>query len=199
MRITQEAKAENRKKILSVAFELFQENGYEKTTTRDISKACGMAKGTLFNYFASKETLAMTLVAEAMEQGRLSYIERRTDDESLEEELFLFVASELRALRPFRTYIGPVLESTMSVFAKTSSCQAGELARKNHLLTVGEILCGHGYEIIDNSVTVTVYWSLYLGILAHWSKDASAKQQETLALLDYSMKVFGATITGNIL
>lgn len=198
MRITQEAKEANRKKILTVAFDLFQENGYEKTTTRDISTSCGMAKGTLFNYFASKETLAMTLVAEAMEKGRWQYLERRNNEESLEEDLFLFVASELRALRPFRSYIGPVLESTMSVFAKTSSCPAGEQARVEHLRTLGEILARHNFEMDKTSVTVTVYWSLYLGILAHWSQDGSHHQQETLALLDYSMKVFGATISGNI-
>lgn len=198
MRITQEAKENNRKKILNVAATLFRELGYEKTTTRDISKGCGMAKGTLFNYFPSKETLAMTLVADAMEEGRLRYLKRRNGEESLEEEMFLFVASELRALRPFRKYIGPVLESTMSVFAKSSSCPAGEKARREHLLTVANILAGHNYQIDEKSVAVTLYWSLYLGILAHWSRDESELQQESLALLDYSMKVFGATVSGNI-
>lgn len=198
MRITKETKERNRKKILAVTATLFREQGYEKTTTRDISKACGMAKGTLFNYFPSKETLAMTLVADAMEAGRVHYFERRNGEESLEEDMFLFVASELRALRPFRKYIGPVLESTMSVFAKVSTCPAGEKARKAHLYTVGKILSAHNYDFVEDSITVTLYWSLYLGILAHWSKDDSYHQQQSLALLDYSMKVFGASISGNI-
>lgn len=198
MRITQEEKEKTRAKILEVAANLFHRQGYEKSTTRDISKACGIAKGTLFNYFPSKETLAMTLVADAMEAGRAHYLERRNGEESLEEDMFLFVASELRALRPFRKYIGPVLESTMSVFAKGSTCPAGEKARQAHLRTVGKILATHNFEIEDTSIPVTLYWSLYLGILAHWSKDDSELQQESLALLDYSMRVFGATISGNI-
>ncbi|MFH0780978.1 MAG: TetR/AcrR family transcriptional regulator [Pseudomonadota bacterium] len=198
MRITQEAKRQNRQKILETAATLFNEQGYEKTTTRDISKACGMAKGTIFNYFPSKETLAMTMVAEAMEEGRQTYLKRRSGAENLLEDLFLFVASELRALRSFRLYIGPVLESGMSVFAKHSNCPAGEEARLAHLNTVGSILEDHDFEIPENSVTVTLYWSLYLGLLAHWSKDTSDNQQETLALLDYSMRVFTSIIAGHL-
>lgn len=198
MRITQETKEKNRKKILETAAALFHGKGYEKTTTRDISKACGMAKGTLFNYFPSKETLAMTMVAEAMEQGRINYYKRRKGEEGLVEDLFLFVASELRALKPFRMYIGPVLERSMSVFSKQSTCPAGEQARLSHLETIGAILLEHDFQLDGDSIVITLYWSLYLGVLAHWSKDSTTHQQATLALLDYSMKVFATTITGDI-
>ena len=198
MRITQQAKEQNRQKILQVASELFSRQGYEKTTTRDISKACGMAKGTLFNYFPTKEILAMTLVADAMEEGRDKYLSRRDGQENLVEDLFLFVASELRSLRQFHSYIGPVLESSMSVFSKAETCPVGDRARKVHLRTVSDILNEHNYMLDAEPVAVTLYWSLYLGVLAHWSKDSSVNQQTTLALLDYSMKVFATIISGEI-
>lgn len=140
----------------------------------------------------------MTMVAEAMENGRETYLKRRTGEENFVEDMFLFVASELRALRPFRAYIGPVLERGMSVFAKHSVCPAGESARLAHLQTVSNILAAHNYQLVDDSIAVTLYWSLYLGVLAHWSKDSSSHQQESLALLDYSMKVFATTISGKI-
>ncbi|MCB2181078.1 MAG: TetR/AcrR family transcriptional regulator [Desulfobulbaceae bacterium] len=198
MRITQEAKKENRKKILRVAEKLFTRKGYEQTTTRDISESCGMAKGTLFNYFKSKETLAMTLVAQAMDKGRKNYLRRKSGRESLVEELFLLVASELRALRPYRDYIGPVLESGMSVFSKKSICPAGEEVRLAHMETVASILDAHGFEMVPNSIPVTLYWSLYLGILAFWSNDTSENQVETLAMIDYSMQTFVNTISANL-
>lgn len=198
MRITKEAKEKKRKEILETAGKLFAFKGYEQTTTRDISKACGMAKGTLFNYFNSKETLAMTLVAQAMESGRQTYLQRKSGDETLVEELFLLVASELRALRPYRLYIGPVLESGMSIFTKKSACPAGDQVRQVHLKTVETALASHGFTTIRNSIAATLYWSLYLGILAHWSGDQSENQTETLSLVDYSMQVFVNTISGNI-
>jgi len=198
MRITKEAKEKNKKKILATAAELFAGKGYEQTTTRDIAKACGLAVGTMFNYFRSKETLAMTLVAAAMVEGRANFLNRRNGDEDFIEEMFLLVASELRALRPFRQYIGPVLESTMSIFSKSSTCPAGEEARQDHLQTVAQIMAAHGYEMVAGSIAVTLYWSLYLGILAHWSNDESSNQAETLALVDYSMRVFSRTLSGDI-
>jgi AcrR family transcriptional regulator len=198
MRITKEAKENNRKKILEVAKKLFAQKGYELTTTRDISLACGMAKGTLFNYFKSKETLAMTLVALAMESGREAYQHRKTGDESFEEDLFLLIASELRSLKPYRKYIGPVLESGMSVFSKACPCEAGDRAREAHLEAVAHILEIHGFESRESSIIITLYRSLYLGILAHWSRDDSVNQAETLTLIDYSMQMFASTAFGNI-
>lgn len=198
MRITKEAKENNRKKILEVAAKLFAQKGYEQTTTRDISVASGMAKGTLFNYFQSKETLAMTLVAGAMESGRKTYQGRKTGEENFEEDLFLLIASELRALKSYRNYIGPVLESGMSVFSKACPCEAGDKTREAHLETVIHILASHGFETSDASIITTLYWSLYLGILAHWSKDDSENQAQTLTLIDYSMQMFAGTVFGNI-
>lgn len=197
MRITKEAKERNRTKILEVAESLFSMNGYECTTTRDISKAAGIAKGTLFNYFNSKETLAMTLVAEAMESGRKMYMRRRSGDETLVEDLFLFIATELRALKSFRKYIGPVLESSMSIFAKKNICSAGAQAKAGHLNIVKKILAKHGFEMEHDSISVTLYWALYLGILAHWSKDTTRNQAETLTLVDYSVQTFVNTISAN--
>lgn len=197
MRITKEAKENNRRNILATAQQLFTQNGYEQTTTRDISAACGMAKGTLFNYFKSKETLAMTMVANAMGEGQALYEKRRSGEEGFAEDLFLFIASELRTLKPFRSYIGPVLESGMSVFSKKSPCEAGTNARKKHLQQIANILETHGYTTPDDSIAVTLYWSLYLGILAHWSRDTSLNQAETLTLVDYSMQVFTNTVSGN--
>ncbi len=198
MRITSEAKEQNRTNILETAKKLFVEKGYERTTTRDISEACGMAKGTLFNYFSSKETLAMTLISLAMESGRQTYLRRKSGSEGLVEELFLLVASELRALRPYRSYIGPVLAGGMSIFAKESTCPAGDQARLSHLKTVEATLANHGFAFRQNAIVVTLYWSLYLGILAHWSWDQSENQAETLTLVDYSLQVFVNTISGNI-
>jgi AcrR family transcriptional regulator len=45
---------QTRSRILSAAWQLFTENGYEKTSTRDISSAAGVATGTVFSHFPNK-------------------------------------------------------------------------------------------------------------------------------------------------
>ncbi len=50
-------KAEDRSRIYRVALALIHEKGYEGTTVRDITAAAGVALGTFFNHFPTKEHL----------------------------------------------------------------------------------------------------------------------------------------------
>jgi AcrR family transcriptional regulator len=190
MRITEETKRANRAKVLQAAGQLFIEKGFEDTTTRDIAQAAGLAVGTMFNYFPSKETLAMTMVNEALLLGGKDYCDKRNGEEELTEELFLSISSELQRLRPMHPFIGPVLEKSLSPFQKKNGCREGESAREMHLKRVRRIFGTHGYAILPQAVTEQIYWSLYLGILAFWSKDDSPNQEATLAMIDYSMQLF---------
>lgn len=47
--------------LLDAAIELFSERGFEATTMRDISSACGRSPGLIYRYFDSKEALAVAL------------------------------------------------------------------------------------------------------------------------------------------
>lgn len=53
---------ERREEIISVAQELFLENEYEKTTLQDVMNKLGIAKGTIYHYFNSKEELLEAVV-----------------------------------------------------------------------------------------------------------------------------------------
>lgn len=196
MRISEQAKQQTRIRILEKAAELFIGKGFEDSTTRDIALAAGLAAGTMFNYFPSKETMAMSMAAGALRQGADDFNRRRTGDEELGEELFLFITSGLRRLRPLHPFLGPVLERSLSPFPRKSVCQEGEATRLAHLDVVQKIIGRHGFTEAPDYVAMTMYWSLYLGILAFWTNDPSPHQEETRALIDYSLRVFVQTISG---
>jgi AcrR family transcriptional regulator len=50
-------KLETRQALLEAALALFREKGYRATTVEEITERADVAKGTFFNYFASKEAL----------------------------------------------------------------------------------------------------------------------------------------------
>lgn len=54
--VPQQLLAEARRQVATV--------GYAKTTVRSVAAACGIAVGTVYNYFPSKETLIASFVAE---------------------------------------------------------------------------------------------------------------------------------------
>jgi len=55
-------KTERRDAILQAAWSLIRQNGYHKTTVDEIAKGAGIAKGTIYLYFESKEEIMLALV-----------------------------------------------------------------------------------------------------------------------------------------
>ena len=50
-----------RSKIVTAAWELFYENGYDETTVDDIVERSGTSKGSFYHYFAGKDALLSSL------------------------------------------------------------------------------------------------------------------------------------------
>lgn len=59
---------ERKTEILDTAKSLFLSKGYDKTTVNDILKAIGIAKGTFYHYFKSKEEVMEAVVMRVIEQ-----------------------------------------------------------------------------------------------------------------------------------
>jgi AcrR family transcriptional regulator len=194
MRITNDAKQATRQRILDSARRLFARDGFEGAATRELARQAGIAAGTLFNYFPTKEAIAMSLAAEALRQARDAYDRKRRGEESLEEDLFAFIASGLRSLQPLRCCLRPVLEGPLSPLAVSTGGE-GESLRIDHLETVGAILGRHG-QGEPSFVTLHLYWTLFTGVLAFWLADDSPHQEDTLAILDQALKMFVRWLPG---
>lgn len=194
MRVTLETKVATRQRILEASAKLFARKGWENATTRSIATAAGIAAGTLFNYFPSKESIAGSLISEALTDAREEFANRRRGEESLEEDLFSFIWTGLRRLRPLRKFLAPALETLLSPLARFSSDHAGDSIRTEHLENVEQLIVSRGITRPLSPVTMQLYWTLYLGVLAYWAADASPNQEDTLALLDQSLKLFVASL-----
>ena len=62
-------KEQKRKNIQDIATKLFVEKGFENTSTRDIAKAAGISKPTLYYYFDSKEDILFKILDEVISTG----------------------------------------------------------------------------------------------------------------------------------
>jgi AcrR family transcriptional regulator len=190
MRITADAKVATRQKILDVAQRQFQDKGFDQTKIRDIAAEVGMATGTLFNYFASKEEVAITLAETAINDAELEFAKKRREGAPLAEDLFLQVATQLRQLRRLRKFIQPVIDTALVMPAVSSNRKDEPQIIGQHLQAVAEILHAHEIDPDKWSMTAPVYWALYVGVLKFWGLDKSRKQEDTLAMLDQSVNMF---------
>lgn len=78
-----------RSEILDTAQQLFYQKGYEQTSIQDLLNAVGIAKGTFYHYFASKQALleelterivteTMAIIQELIDQPDLTAVEKFT-------------------------------------------------------------------------------------------------------------------------
>jgi AcrR family transcriptional regulator len=188
MRVTAETKTATRQRILHAARQLFATSGFDASTTRAIADAAGIATGTLFNYFTSKEAILASLAADAVAAAHLDFEERAVQAESFEEELFAFVAAGLRKLKPLRKHLSVLLETALCPLAANSHSEA-QCLRLAHLEMVARLAKKHGLGELP-PVALQLYWTLYTGVLMFWANDGSPKQEDTLALLDHSLSMF---------
>ncbi|AIG28003.1 transcriptional regulator, TetR family [Brevibacillus laterosporus LMG 15441] len=81
-------KQELKEHIFMQALQLFKEKGFENVTVEEITKACGIAKGTFYNYFPKKEAILLHLGKTQLEsfyQGVIRY----ADEPDLKKKLTL--------------------------------------------------------------------------------------------------------------
>ncbi len=90
----QEQKEKTRKQIRRVAKRLFEEQGYEATTSRQIAEASGVALGTIFLHFSDKSAMLANILYEDIEVTVAdAFLHLPTKDKLLDKLLFL--ATEL--------------------------------------------------------------------------------------------------------
>ena|ERR1051325_11241283 len=187
-------KERTKEQILAAALELFRKNGLDGTTTKQISRQAGIAEGTLFNYFKTKEDLA------------LYFFQKETDDllewfrgdahlqkARLPEKLFAIIHRQLDYISPYEDFIGAVFFRSLQPRSKLSplSLDSQEL-RIKYLRFVRDVLAdAEEKEEIPAVGELGAYavGLFYIGIVLHWLHDTSRGKQKTLALLDRSLKI----------
>jgi len=72
--------------ILDKAGSLFWEKGYDRTTMKDIAKACGFEAGNIYNYFHSKEQILYEVIKEEVSTTLASVSHLETDNDTIPTE-----------------------------------------------------------------------------------------------------------------
>jgi AcrR family transcriptional regulator len=185
-------KEETKQRILKAALELFKEKGLDGTTTKEISKKAGIAEGTLFNYFKTKEDLALYFFQNETE-SLIKWFrgEARLQKAPLPEKLFAIIHRQLEYIEPYEGFIGAVFYRSLQPTSCLSplSFDSQEL-RLKYLRFIREVLAeaeerGEIPHLGDlGAYAVGLF---YIGIVTHWLHDRSRGKQRTLALLDRAL------------
>jgi AcrR family transcriptional regulator len=189
----QENKKATQEKILKVALELFSTRGFYKTTTRQISRKAGVAEGTLFNYFRSKEDLALYFFEREVE-GIIAWFEQENGlrDATVVEQLFAIVQRHLDRMEPYEEFIGAVYLRALQPVSKLHpmSLESQSLNLRYLRFIRGILQQAEEEEEIPalGDLGAWAFGLFHVGILTYWLHDVSRGKERTLALLDRSLK-----------
>lgn len=67
--LTDQINALKRDRILEAAVQVFAERGFHRAKVKDVAKAAGIADGTVYNHFASKDELLLGILERLNESG----------------------------------------------------------------------------------------------------------------------------------
>ena len=188
----QEKKEQTKAELLAAALELFQRKGVENTTAKEIATKAGVAEGTFFNYFPTKEDLALYFFQKGIDDLIRWYNQQESlKDAPIAEKLFAIIHQQLQQLEPYEDFIGSVFFRSLEPRSKLNALSfESQENRLRYLRFMDELLkeAVQRGEIPDvgrfGSYGVGIF---YMGIVTFWLHDTSRAKQKTLALLDRSL------------
>ncbi len=189
-----EKKEQTKSDILAAALELFRAKGVENTTAKEIATKAGIAEGTFFNYFPTKEDLALYYFQKGIDDLIHWYDRQESLKQApIEEKLFAIINRQLEQLEPYENFIGSVFFRSLEPRSKLNALSfESQENRVRYLRFIDGLLkeAVEREEIPDvgrlGAYGVGLY---YMGIVTFWLHDTSRGKQKTLALLDRSLVV----------
>src|SRR3972149_4870503 len=112
-------KETTRSRIVASALALFQVRGFEATTTKAIARKARVAEGTVFNYFPTKEDIALHFMELEVEHAMATVrANARLRKAPIEEKLFVLVQTQLEFLAPHERFIGAAVVQALKPGSK---------------------------------------------------------------------------------
>jgi len=189
-----ENKQRTRQAILKAALALFAEKGFYQTTTKAVSRRAKIAEGTLFNYFKTKEDLALYFFEQELELITEWFrSDKRLQSAALPERLFAIIHRLLDRLAPYEEFIGAVYLRALQPSSRLSPLSlSAQEQNLRYLRFIREVLAeaATAGEIPDvGDLGAYAFALFHLAVITYWLQDRSAGKENTLALLDRCLKL----------
>lgn len=98
-----------KRKIFETSMRLFSEKGYDATSIEEITAVTGVAKGTLYYHFSSKEEIFNFLVEEGMKLLKMSIEIKTSKCETTIDKLKAIVLIQLKGIKKYENILTIVM------------------------------------------------------------------------------------------
>lgn len=112
-----------KRKIFETSMKLFAEKGYDATSIEEITSVVGVAKGTLYYHFSSKEEIFNSLTEEGMKLLKNSIMIKTSTLNNSIDKLRAVVLIEFKILVKYENFISIVLSQIWGTDQRSLLCR----------------------------------------------------------------------------
>ena len=112
-----------KRKIFETSMELFAKKGYDATSVEEITSVVGVAKGTLYYHFSSKEEIFNFLVEEGMKLLKNSIEIKTQKCDNYIDKLKAIILIEIKVIAKYENIITIVLSQIWGNEPRHKTCQ----------------------------------------------------------------------------
>ncbi len=182
---------ETQYRVLESALDLFRDEGFEKTTMRDIATKAGVATGAAYYYYPSKDALVMAFYEQACGEMQPLIQEAVARTAGLEGRLRETIRVKLEYFAPNRGVLRALLRTGADPKHPLSPFSSETRAiREIDLKWFRQILVDCDVRIAKDLLPhlPEVLWMFQMGVIFFWITDDSKDQARTARLLELGTK-----------
>lgn len=179
---------ESRMKIVEAALALFREKGYEDTTMRAVAERAGVALGSAYYYFKSKEELLQAYYAQSHERHARAVEPILAREKTLEGRLKAVLQSKIEGDEPYHRFAGLLFRtagdplSPLNPFSPESSP-----TRQAATALMARVIEGARVRVPTDlkARLPDLLWLFEMGVILFWVHDQSPRRIRTRNLIEH--------------
>ena len=131
-----------KRKIFEIAMKLFSEKGYDATSIEEITATVGVAKGTLYYHFNSKEEIFNFLVEEGMKLLKNSIEIKTSKSKTTKDKIKAIILIQIKGIVKYENMLSIIFSQIYGNESKNKLCQD----KVNEYIEVIEKIINEGVE-----------------------------------------------------
>ena len=173
-------------RVLAAAEQLFQKQGYDATTMRDLARESQLGLGALYYYFKSKEELVLTFYEQINQQCSQQFQAQLPGYHSLDEALRQFLKLKLALLEPRRGLLRVILKEAVDPDSPLCPLHPASRVALDSSLGIFQEMAGRleGLKGKEQVQRARFLWLAHMGVLNYWLHDRTAGFRATYAVVD---------------
>lgn len=197
--IKESKKEINRRKLIDAAAKVFSENGYVETSIKNITDEAGMAVGSFYTHFTSKEDILAQIYEEISLLSVKTALEVCTDDKNVVKKFVMAMTCTICVYVKNKNLAKILLIKSMGINETFEKKQWEILNNINNFLTgiLKHLKEEHDAIINDINICSVILSQSIFGVITNWLRDELKcdLKQVIFTLCTYNLRAMGISFS----